>query len=305
VRITIGTRGSQLALTQSNAVRDSLLQAHGQLDVQVEIIRTHGDVTTGSLRSFGGQGVFTKEIEAALLDGRIDLAVHSLKDLPTDTHPELQLAAIPSREDVRDILVAPGCDRLTNLPQGATVGTGSLRRRAQLLALRPDLALRDIRGNLDTRIARAEDGNLDAVVLAAAGMHRLGWAQRISFYLEPLEVLPAVGQAALGLQTRRGDAAVDLVSVLNHEPTHQAITAERSLLQALGGGCHAPIGAWARMNADSLVIDGSVGSPDGTLMLRHQCQGAPQDAAALGQELAAALREMGAGRILDELASWS
>lgn len=315
MRLIIGTRGSQLALAQTRAVRDQLAARHPELEVQVEVIRTQGDRAGESLRSLGGQGAFTSELEDALLEGRIDLAVHSLKDLPTGGPPELTLVATPPREDVRDVLVAartvrdprtdpsagpPEGNCLDQLPLGATVGTGSLRRRAQLLALRPDLRLVDVRGNLDTRIARAETGELDAVALAAAGLHRLGWTDRISAYLEPAQMLPAVGQAALGLQMRTDAAQLGLVEGLNHAATFQAVTAERALLAALGGGCHAPIAAWAREEDGMLVMDGAVGRPDGSIIVRRTCRGSLAEAEALGTGLGAELRAHGAAQILAE-----
>jgi hydroxymethylbilane synthase len=302
VRLIIGTRGSQLALVQAHAIRDLLTRSHPDAEVTVQVIRTKGDVTGGSLASFGDQGVFTKEIETALLEKRTDLAVHSLKDLPTTQHPDLVLAATPAREDVRDVLVAPAAGSLAHLPQGATVGTGSLRRRAQLLALRPDLQLCDIRGNLDTRLALAENGDMNAVVLAAAGLHRLGWQERISAYLEPSQLLPAAGQAAIGLQMRRDHPLLDRVRGLNHAPTWQAITAERSLLVALRGGCHAPVGAWARCGAGGLILDGLVGRPDGSVLLRHRGTGSAGSAVALGREVADGLLRQGADRILSACA---
>ena len=301
MKLTIGTRGSQLALTQTHAMRDLLLERHSGLEVAVEIIQTKGDVSSGSLRSFGGQGVFTKELENALLQGRVDLAVHSLKDLPTRFHDDLQLVATPPREDVRDVLIVHRGSGLSDLPEGATVGTGSLRRRAQLLALRPDLELREIRGNLDTRIGKVERGEYDAILLAAAGLHRLGWTDRISAYLEPAQILPAVGQAALGLQMRRDHAMIALVESLDHPPTFAAITAERSLLRALQGGCHAPIAAWGQRQDGALHLDGLVGSPDGSWLLRAAVDGPLDQAEILGENLATDLRALGADDILTGL----
>ena len=300
MRLTIGTRGSQLALIQAESVRDQLLAQHTGLEIRLEVIRTLGDRTRGSLRRFGGRGVFTSELQAALLDGRIHLAVHSLKDLPTTGPPQLVLVATPPREDVRDVLVAQRACSLDELPPGATVGTGSPRRQAQLLALRPDLRPVDLRGNLDTRITRVTDGELDAVVLAAAGLHRLGWAGRISAYLQPEQMLPAPGQAALGLQMRADADQAPLVQALNHPHTFQAVTAERALLAALGGGCHAPMGAWGRIRAGMLLLSGAVGNPDGSRVVRRICRGAPEAAAALGHRLAAALRAAGAEPMLAE-----
>ena len=202
MKLVIGSRGSQLALVQAHEVRNRLLALHDGLDIEISIIRTTGDAATGSLRRLGGAGVFTKALESALLAEHIDLAVHSLKDLPTQMDSGLALVATPEREDVRDALVGPGISSLADLPDGARVGTGSLRRRAQLKALRPDLNIIDIRGNLDTRIDKAMRGECDAVVLAVAGLNRLGWQERIGCYLPLHQVLPAPGQGALGLQMR-------------------------------------------------------------------------------------------------------
>ena len=303
LKIIIGTRGSQLALTQTHMIRDLLAEKHPDLEIHIEIIQTKGDVTAGTLRSFGGQGVFTKEIENALIDGRIDLAIHSLKDLPTRFHADLILVASPPREDVRDVLISRQNQTLEDLPQGACLGTGSLRRRAQLLALRPDLELKEIRGNLDTRINKVHQGEYDGILLAAAGLHRLGWKEKISAYLETSQILPAVGQAALGLQMRRDNQLIPRVEALNHSPTLAAVIAERSLLRDLEGGCHAPIAAWGRIQEEALHLDGVVGRPDGTRLLRAATSGPLQDAEKLGEGLAAQLRDQGADGILAELES--
>lgn len=303
MKLVIGSRGSQLALTQTRMIRDQLQQRHPELEVTIDVIQTKGDVATGALRSFGGQGVFTKEIENALLERRIDLAVHSLKDLPTRFHEDLTLVASPPREDVRDALITPSNCSLEQLPQGAILGTGSLRRRAQLLALRPDLELREIRGNLDTRIDKVHQGKYDATLLAAAGLHRLGWGDRIGAYLETDCFLPAVSQAALGLQMRAASDLLPLVEVLDHPPTSASVVAERSLLRVLEGGCHAPIAAWGRFQDGALHLDGLVGRPDGTRLLRSTISGPIGKAEALGEELAAELRAQGADDILTDLES--
>jgi len=303
LKLVIGTRGSQLAMAQTSMIRDLLVERHPELEVAIEIIQTRGDVAAGPLRSFGGQGVFTKEIEKALLERRVDLAVHSLKDLPTRFHADLRLVATPAREDVRDVLVTRQDRDLDGLPQGAVLGTGSLRRRAQLLALRPDLELREIRGNLDTRIGKVLDGEYDGILLAAAGLHRLGWQDRISAYLDTAQVLPAVGQAALGLQMHCAHELASLAESLNHPPTFAAVTAERSLLRALGGGCHAPIAAWGRLQDGALRLDGLVGQPDGSRLLRATA-GAPfESAEILGETLAKELLARGADKILADLES--
>ena len=298
VKLIIGSRGSKLALTQTHWVRDRLQAHHDSLEIEVLEIRTTGDTATGSLRSFGGAGVFTKELERVLLEGQIDLAIHSLKDLPTQMHPELTLVATPEREDVRDALIGPDLSSLADLPNGARLGTGSLRRRAQLKALRPDLEILDIRGNLDTRIDKAMRGECDAVVLAVAGLNRLGWQQRIGVHLSLDQVLPAPGQGALGLQMRANNPLKSYVDALNHPPTQAAVQAERQLLQTLRAGCHAPVGAWARLEEDQLTLDGVVGHPDGTEMLRARHSAPLTDAQPLGEAVAAALREQGADALL-------
>ena len=298
VKLVIGSRGSKLALTQTHWVRDRLQAHHDSLEIEVLEIRTTGDTATGSLRSFGGAGVFTKELERVLLEGQIDLAIHSLKDLPTQMHPELTLVATPEREDVRDALIGPDLSSLADLPNGARLGTGSLRRRAQLKALRPDLEILDIRGNLDTRIDKVMRGECDAVVLAVAGLNRLGWQQRIGVHLSLNQVLPAPGQGALGLQMRADNPLKSYVGALNHAPTQAAVQAERQLLQTLRAGCHAPVGAWARLEEDQLTLDGLVGHPDGTEMLRARHSAPLTDAQPLGEAVAAALREQGADALL-------
>ncbi len=293
--LTLGTRGSKLALTQSNWARRQLQEHSPGLEVDLQIVETHGDRTAGSLRSFGGQGVFTAELEQALLDGRIDLAVHSLKDLPARLHEDLTIAGIPAREDARDVLV--GCAFVT-LPQGARLGTGSLRRQAQLLALRPDLSFVDIRGNIDTRISKMENGDCDALVLAAAGLHRLNWKSAISSYLEVDQMLPAVGQGALALQMRRDDPQTSLAAAIQDADSFAAVSAERSCLRHLGGGCQAPIAAWGRISGAELLLTGLVGEVDGSRLVRAEARTAG-DAADLGKIVAEKLQAQGAAEILE------
>lgn len=298
--IIIGTRGSQLATTQTGMVQASLQQRWSSaVDVQLQIISTRGDVDRQSLKLIGGQGIFTREIERALLEGAIDLAVHSLKDLPTETDGRLELVAIPAREDVRDVLVSQTGGDIDSLPQGARVGTGSARRQSQLAALRPDLRFVDLRGNVGTRLRKVHDGEADAVVLAAAGLHRLGLNDQISCYLDPMTMLPAPGQGALGLQMRTdADDKHDFVRALDDSWTHAAIVAERAFLASLGGGCRAPIAAWARQQGQLLIIDGIVLRPDGTDACRAQRSGAPADAAQLGSELGDDVKAAGAAAIV-------
>src|SRR6266436_618808 len=257
--IVIGSRGSQLALWQARHVAALLAELGAR--TRLEIIKTTGDkITDVPLSQVGGKGLFTKEIEEALLDGSIDLAVHSLKDLPTELPEGLVLAAIPEREDPRDAMV--GCT-LASLPLGAKVGTSSLRRAAQLRRLRPDLQVESIRGNLDTRLRKLDEGQYDAILLAAAGLKRLGWADRIAEILAPEVMCPAVGQGALAIETRAAGAGFDAVQSLDHAATHAAVTAERGVLGALGGGCQVPIGAYATVSGNRMRVHAIVAAPDG------------------------------------------
>ncbi len=301
-KLIIGSRGSQLALTQTRHMHDQLCAIHADLEVEIEIIRTTGDENRAPLHSFGGQGVFTKELENALLEGRVDLAVHSLKDLPTQFHTDLDIVATPPREDVRDALISGASHpTLSTLPEGALVGTGSPRRQTQLRALRPDLQLTEIRGNLNTRIDRVTQGELAAIVLAAAGLHRLGWEHHISAYLSTEQMLPAAGQAALGLQMRGDHPLRERVAALNDADTHQAVRAERSLLRNLRGGCHAPVAAWGRVENERLVLDGRVGHSSGTPLLHAQLKGAIDESETLGIALAENLRALGADQIIESM----
>jgi hydroxymethylbilane synthase len=295
--LTIGSRGSQLALWQARWVQ-SALEARGE-QCRIEIIRTTGDkITDVPLAKVGTKGLFTKEIEEALLDGRIDLAVHSLKDLPTDLPAGLTLAAIPEREDARDALVGRSLEELT---QGARVGTSSLRRVAQLRALRPDLLVESVRGNLDTRLRKLSEGQYDAIVLAAAGLKRLGWADRISQFLAPEMMCPAVGQGALAIETRVEGAAAAACTRLNHGATRAAVEAERAVLAALDGGCQVPIGAHALVCGSELHIIAIVGAPDGSAIIRRQASGAVSDARRIGAGLGAELLNAGGREILNQV----
>ncbi len=259
--IRLGTRQSALALWQADYVSD-LLRSFGH-EVQLVKITTSGDLSTTPLGESGGQGVFTKEIQRALLDDRCDLAVHSLKDLPTEVIPELHLAAVPPREDTADCLLSDGRS-LAGLPSGATIGTGSPRRRASLLHVRPDLIIKDIRGNVDTRIRKLDQGDYDAIVLAYAGLHRLGLQARITQKFSSEEMLPAVGQAALGLETRSDDlSTLEAVRQLDHLPTHAAVVAERSLLRSMRAGCLAPLACNAVVSDRSIALIARVFSTDG------------------------------------------
>lgn len=298
--LTIGSRGSQLALWQAHWVQGRL-QTLG-FESRIEIIKTTGDkITDVALSRVGSQtgtkGLFTKEIEEALLSGHIDLAVHSLKDMPTDLPAGLTLAAIPEREDPRDALVGRA---LENLGVGARVGTGSLRRAAQLRARRPDLQIEDIRGNVDTRLRKLDEGRYDAIVLASAGLRRLGWENRITELFNPTVLCPAVGQGALAIETR-GDEGPGLQAArqLEHAESRTRVTAERAALAALGGGCQAPMGAHAYLDGDTLIIIGVIVSPDGTQMVRRRQHGAASDPEGAGSSLAQQLLDAGGKEILD------
>jgi hydroxymethylbilane synthase len=294
--ITIGSRGSQLALWQAHWVERRLQELGAE--VRIEIIKTTGDkIQDVPLAKVGTKGLFTKEIEEALLAQAVDVAVHSLKDMPTELPQGLVLQAIPEREDVRDALIGRN---LASLPRGARVGTSSLRRAAQLRAARPDLVIESIRGNLDTRLRKLDEGQYDAIVLAAAGLRRLGWAERITELLPVDIICPAVGQGALAVETRddQGQGAT-LARKLDHTPSRQAVTAERAVLGAMGGGCQVPIGAYAFIGNGQLHLNAIVISPDGTTLVTGRRSGSPEDAASLGADLAAELLSSGARAILD------
>ena len=290
--LVIGSRGSQLALWQARWVQGRL--AGLGFESRIEIIKTTGDrVTNVPLSSVGGKGLFTKEIEEALLAREVDLAVHSLKDLPTELPAGLEITAIPEREDARDAMAGR---RLGELRQGAKVGTSSLRRSAQLRRLRPDLAIESIRGNVDTRLRKLDEGQYAAIVLAAAGLTRLGWSGRIAETLAPEVMCPAVGQGALAVETRIGD---DVCGALDHAETRAAVTAERAVLSALGGGCQTPIGAYARVDGQRLHLMAVVLSSDGAQSVRDEADGPAAEGARVGRELGEKLLRLGAARLLE------
>lgn len=303
-KITIGTRGSQLALWQAHWVKSRIEKHYPGLEVAITIISTKGDrVLDVSLPKLGeqGKGLFTKELEDAIFEHRVDLAVHSLKDLPTELPTGLGIGAICEREDVRDALVARApIKSVSELPEGSVVGTSSLRRQAQLLRARPDLVIEPVRGNVDTRLRKLDEGSFDAIVLAAAGLHRLGHVNRITEHLSEDFMLPAVGQGALAIETRADDDAVgEIVSSLNHEPTRLACSAERAFLRGLGGGCLVPIAAHATIEGGLIDLAGLVASPDGSEAMRDRQTGPASDADAIGQRLADELLSRGADRILN------
>lgn len=297
LRLRLGTRGSALARWQADWVAARL----AELGVKVELvyIATEGDVKSGPLGAIGGVGLFTKQIQQALLENRIDLAVHSLKDLPTDVVPGLTLAAVPARESAGDGLVSNIASSLAELPQGARIGTGSIRRRAQLWHIRPDLQMLDIRGNLDTRLRKLDEGQYDALVLAQAGLVRLGWQDRIAQALEPAIMLPAVGQGALGIEARTDDAAtLTILDQLNHLPSRQGVLAERAMLAALCGGCLAPVGALGKVHAGQLELEGVVLSGNGAQRLFAGAKGPADDAEQIGRQVAEQLLSQGAAGLI-------
>ncbi len=303
--LRIASRGSALALWQARHVASLLEAAHPGLVVDIHVLQTKGDrVTDAPLSAIGDRGLFTKEIDRAVVEEEADLAVHSLKDLPTAVEEGLAIGAVLEREDPRDALVvAPGRPRrLDALPAGASIGTSSLRRRAQLLERRPDLDVRDLRGNLDTRLRRAADADFDAVILAHAGIRRLGRADVVAEVLESPPWLPAAGQGALALSVRRDDdGTAARVAVLEHAPTRAATTAERTLLGALEGGCQIPIGALARLDGDRLHLDAFVAALDGSPFLRAAGDGDAARAADIGRRVADQLRERGADAVLEAI----
>jgi hydroxymethylbilane synthase len=298
--LRIGTRGSPLALWQARHVAARLEAAHPGLGVELVQIRTRGDQDRETpLTAIGGQGVFTKEIQRALLAGEVDVAVHSLKDLPTAGVPGLTLGAVPEREDITDALVSPRHGDVGALPPGATVGTGSLRRRAQLLHVRPDLKVVHVRGNVETRLGKATSGELDAVILAAAGLRRLGLDAHIAARLGPPDFLPAPGQGALGIECRLDDAPTrERLSALDDAATHRAVAVERAIMAELEAGCLIPLGCWARAEADGLAVDASVVDPSGRERIAVQRRGSLDGGDSLADAVVRALRALGADRLL-------
>jgi len=302
--LVIGSRGSKLALAQASWVQARLTLLNPALKVRIEIVKTSGDTRSEPLSVIGGKGVFTRELEEALLDARVDVAVHSLKDLPTILPAELLIAAICEREDPRDALVLnneiePSQVSLNTLPLHSVVGTSSQRRLAQLKHLRGDIIVKDLRGNVDTRLRKLDEGHFDALILAAAGLLRLGLEHRITMPISSEQMLPAVGQGAIALETRAADeTTIECVKPLDHEPTHIACISERAMLRALGGGCQLPIGGHAVVFYDELRIDGLVADCEGKQVIREHITGSSVDAAKLGGELGERLLERGARSLL-------
>ena len=300
--LRIGSRGSQLALWQANFVA-ALLREQGH-DIAIEVIKTTGDkITDVALAKVGMKGMFTKEIEEALARGRIDLAVHSMKDVPTELAQEFDLAAIMKREDARDAFISVKSHRIGDLRQGARVGTSSLRRQCQLKAMRPDLEIIPLRGNVDTRMRKLESGEYDAIILAAAGVHRLGLHKHLRYHI-PAEIMcPAVGQGALAIEIRRDDSALrSLLGFLDHADTRAEISCERALLAGLGGGCQIPIGAFAvTEERKQMWLRAMVGRPDGREILRDLRAGPAAEPVELGRQVAERLLARGADKILGDV----
>jgi hydroxymethylbilane synthase len=300
MNIKIGTRGSKLALTQANLVADSFKKIAPGITAEICVIKTSGDIMQDvSLLKIGGKGVFVKEIEDALLCGTVDLAVHSMKDVPTEIPEGLTFAAIMQREDVRDILVSKNNRKMEFMPRGARIGTGSMRRSSQLLAILPDLAIVSLRGNVETRLKKIETENLHGVILAAAGMKRMGLTEKISQYLPVETMLPAVGQGALGLEIRDSDDELKKILVkINHMPTYAEVTSERSFLRHLGGGCRLPIAALGKVEGDKLSLEGLVAAPQGSSIIRDKVRGPVFEAEELGKQLAKIILERGGKKLL-------
>lgn len=304
-RLVIGSRGSKLAMWQAEQAKARLLALYPEVDVSIEIIKTTGDVKTEPLSVIGGKGVFTKELEDALLDRRIDLAVHSLKDLPTVLPDGLTISAICKRDDPRDALVVRDdlkarSGSILNLPEKVVIGTSSQRRVAQLKSLRGDVVVKDVRGNVDTRLRKLDEGQYEALILASAGLRRLELEDRIALNISTTEMVPAVGQGAIAIETRADDDFVlETTGSLDHEETRLCCLAERAFLRSLGGGCQFPIAGHATIENEELKLDGLVATPDGSSILRDQLSGSLADADQIGSLLAAHLIKLGANSLLN------
>jgi hydroxymethylbilane synthase len=303
--LRIATRKSQLALWQAEHVADLLRNAHAGLSVELVPMSTKGDlILDRSLAAIGGKGLFIKELEVAIDKHHADIAVHSMKDVPSELPPGFLIAAVLSRADPRDALLAATAQRVEDLPRGARVGTSSLRRQAQLLAVRPDLRIEALRGNVNTRVGRLDSGELDAIILACAGLIRMGWESRISGRLSPNTFVPAVGQGVIGIECRGDDASTRaLLEVLNDAPTRTALDAERAFAGRLGGSCQSPIAAYANLIGGRLTLDGLVAEPDGTRLLRDSLSGNPSEPRRLGEQLADRVLAAGAGPLLERMRS--
>lgn len=301
--LKVGTRGSVLALWQAEWVQARLKSLHPGLDVDIIKIKTTGDkILDVPLAQVGGKGLFVKEIETALLEKRIDLAVHSMKDMPAEVPPGLCIGAVPERENPRDVLISGGGHGFNDLPEGARVGTSSLRRSAQLRHLRPDVRVHPLRGNLDTRLRKLESENLHAIILAAAGVRRLGLEDRITEYIPESVMLPAIGQGALSIEVRKDDERVrDLIAPLDHRETRLAVDTERAFLARLEGGCQVPIAAMAEVRDEQITLTGMVAEIDGSVLIRKIISGTVDKRVELGIELADRLLEAGGREILQRV----
>jgi len=302
-KIIIGSRGSQLALWQANWVKSQLENLHGNADISIRVITTSGDkIKDVPLSKIGGKGLFVKEIEEALLAKEIDLAVHSMKDVPIEIPSQLEISIITKRENPLDALISKNGKKLADLPQGATIGTSSLRRSSQLLNYRNDFKIHPLRGNVDTRLKKVEEGKYDAILLASAGLNRLGWSNRITEEISHEIIIPAMGQGALGIETRLGDSKTyNFISSLNHEQTNYEVSAERALVGKLDGGCQVPIGAYAKTEDNLITLKGLVSSLDGKIIHKSEIVGPIDDAINIGQDLGEELLKMGANEILEKL----
>ena len=302
-KIIIGSRGSQLALWQANWVKSQLENLHGNADISIRVITTSGDkIKDVPLSKIGGKGLFVKEIEEALLAKEIDLAVHSMKDVPIEIPSQLEISIITKRENPLDAQISKNGKKLADLPQGATIGTSSLRRSSQLLNYRNDFKIHPLRGNVDTRLKKVEEGKYDAILLASAGLNRLGWSNRITEEISHEIIIPAMGQGALGIETRLGDSKTyNFISSLNHEQTNYEVSAERALVGKLDGGCQVPIGAYAKTEDNLITLKGLVSSLDGKIIHKSEIVGPIDDAINIGQDLGEELLKMGANEILEKL----
>ncbi len=301
--ITIATRKSPLAMWQAEYVRDRLLAAHPELTVKIAGMTTQGDkILDSPLAKIGGKGLFVKELEVSMLDGKTDIAVHSMKDVPVEFPEGLHLAVICEREDPRDAFVSNNYKSIDELPQGARVGTSSMRRQCQIRAQRPDLQILDLRGNVNTRLRKLDDGEYDAIILAAAGLIRLGFNDRITQFIDTTVSLPAIGQGAVGIECRSDDTRVNsLLAALNDDETYTRVMAERAMNNRLEGGCQVPIAGHAEIRDGQLVLRGLVGQPDGTKIIRGEISGPANEAEKLGVTLADDLLARGAKEILTAL----
>lgn len=302
-KLTIGTRGSELALWQANHIKKRLEDEHEGLTVELRIIKTMGDkILDVPLAKVGGKGLFVKELEEALIRREVDLAVHSMKDVPTDLPDGLYLPVVTEREDPRDAFLSVNYDSFNELPEGAVIGTSSLRRQCQLQSFRPDIKFAQNRGNVGTRIRKMTEGQFDAIILAAAGLNRLGLTEHLKELLPAEMSIPAIGQGALGIESRVGDDEVNgLIAFLNHQETAYAVTAERAFLMKLEGGCQVPIAGYATIDGETLKFRGLVGSETGDIILKDTITGSVDDAEKIGIELAERLLARGADKILEEV----